>query len=125
MPSRADMKAALQAYVDGFNAGDADAILRLFSPDAVIEDPVGTPPIRGAAIEDLFRRGVAMGTRLYLVAPIRGTHGNAAAMAFRVTTTIEGRPTVIHSLDTMLFDDCGRIIEMKGWWGPDDVEHGP
>lgn len=116
------MKAALLAYVDGINRGDADAVIGLFAENAVIEDPVGTPPKRGREIVDWFHQAVAMKASLVPVAPPRGSHGNAAALAFVVTTEWEGQITSIHSLDVCTFDGRGRIVELKGYWGPDDVE---
>ena len=44
MPTEATMKAVLQAYLDHFNAGDADGLTSLFTADANVEDPVGSPP---------------------------------------------------------------------------------
>ncbi len=87
MPSQCEMKAALQAYIDGFNDGDGDAIMALFAADAVIEDPVGSPLKSRAEFESFIRQGVTFGASLALSAPIRGSHGNAAAMAFTVSFT--------------------------------------
>ncbi|ARS25808.1 nuclear transport factor 2 family protein [Sphingomonas sp. KC8] len=112
--SQGAMKAALQAYVDGINRGDAQAVIALFADDAVIEDPVGTPPKRGREIIDWFHQAVAMGAHLVPIGPPRGSHGNAAALAFIVTTDWEGERTSIHSLDTCLFDGMGKIVELKG-----------
>ena len=40
-----DAAAALcDAYLDALVAGDLEAVLALFSPDAVVEDPVGSEP---------------------------------------------------------------------------------
>jgi steroid delta-isomerase len=121
MPSQAHMKAALQAYVDGYNRGDADAIVALFAADAVVEDPVGAPAKSRTEFEAFIRQGVAFGARLALAAPIRGSHGKAAAMAFTVTYIQDGRRVTIDSVDAMTFDEAGKIIEMKAYWGPDDV----
>lgn len=112
----------MQAYVDGLNRGDAEAVIALFAADAVIEDPVGTPPKRGREIRDWFYQAAAMKARLMLATPIRGSHGNAAAMAFTVTTEWEGRRVAIRSLDVCTFDAEGRITRLEGYWGPDDVE---
>ena len=122
MPSEPMMKAALQAYVDGLNRGDAAAVIALFAENAVIEDPVGTPPKRGREIVDWFHQAVAMRAQLRPVAPARGSHGNAAALAFIVTTQWEGQQVSIHSLDTCTFDAAGKIVELKGYWGPEDME---
>jgi steroid Delta-isomerase len=122
MISQARMKAVLQAYVDGLNAGDADAVIALFAPDAVIEDPVGTSEKRGPEIVAWFRRAATMRARLELATPIRGSHGLAAAMAFTVTTRFDGKLRTTRSLDTIRFDEHGRIIRLEGYWGPEDVE---
>jgi steroid delta-isomerase len=115
------MKAALQAYVDCFNRGDADGIMALFADGAVIEDPIGTPLKSRAEFEEFIRRGVRFGARLALAAPIRGSHGNAAAMAFTVTHH-DGQNTITtNSLDVMTFDSVGKITTMKAYWGPEDA----
>ncbi|MDB5397304.1 MAG: steroid delta-isomerase [Rhodospirillales bacterium] len=121
MPTQSTMKAALQAYIDGFNTDDANAIMALFADNAVIEDPVGSPLKSRAEFEAFIRQGVAFGARLSLAAPIRGSHGNAAAMAFIVTFVQDGRRIISNSVDVMTFDESGKITRMNGYWGPDDV----
>ena len=121
MPTQSAMKAALQAYIDGFNAGDADAIMALFAKDAVIEDPVGSSLKSRAEFEAFIRQGVQFGARLSLAAPIRGSHGNQAAMAFIVTFAQGGRRFTTNSVDVMTFDEAGKITRMNGYWGPGDV----
>jgi steroid delta-isomerase len=124
MPTQAQMKAALQAYIDGFNADDADAIMALFADDAVIEDPVGSPLKSRAEFEAFIRQGVKFGARLALAAPIRGSHGNHAAMVFTVTFVQDGARYTTNSTDVMAFDDVGKITRMDGFWGPGDVTMG-
>lgn len=125
MISQARMKGVLKAYVDGLNAGDAEAVIALFAPEAVIEDPVGSPEKRGAEIAAWFRGAVKMRARLELATPIRGSHGMAAAMAFTVTTRFDGQIRRTRSLDTVRFDERGRILRLEGFWGPEDVETRP
>jgi steroid Delta-isomerase len=121
MLAQEHMKKALQSYVDGFATGDAAAIAALFADDAVIEDPVGNPPISGrAAIEEFYANAVSAGTKLTLDAPIRGSHGNGAAMAF--TIEVPAMNLRIRAIDTMTFGDDGKITEMRAYWGPDDIE---
>jgi steroid delta-isomerase len=120
------MKAALQAYVDRTNAGDADGLLSLFSPDAYMEDPVGTPRKYRDEMAKLFRDGAAYGARIEIVAPIRGSHGNEAAVVFDVCYTPPGGPRLrIRSLDVCTFDEGGRITSLRAFWGPDDVSEEP
>lgn len=117
-------KALLQAYVDGFNNADAEALIALFADDAVIEDPVGTAPKRGAEIAAWFRQGVAMEARLQLDTPIRGSHGNAAAMAFTLHMVQDGQPVSVRSLDVIEVDAAGLIARLEGYWGEGDVQAG-
>jgi steroid Delta-isomerase len=82
MPSEATMKAALRAYFGDFSAGNLDRATSQFADEATVEDPVGAPAHSGKAeirafFEDVFKKGL----KLSLSAPIRGSHGNAAAMA--------------------------------------------
>jgi steroid delta-isomerase len=118
------MKAALQAYIDGFNAGNADAIMALFADIAVIEDPVGSPLKARSEFDAFIRDGVRFGARLSLAAPIRGSHGNHGAMAFVVTFGQGGVRYTTNSVDVMTFDEAGRITRMNGYWGPGDVTVG-
>ncbi|WP_344263027.1 nuclear transport factor 2 family protein [Actinomadura napierensis] len=119
MPTEEQMKSALQAYVDGFNSGDPAAVTSLFADDAVVADPVGNPPIEGrAAIDEFYTGAVGAGAKLSLDAPIRGSHGDRAAMAFSVH--MPGMR--IRVIDIMTFGDDGRIVRMEAHWGPGDVE---
>jgi len=119
MPSQEHMKQALQAYVDAFNAGDAAAVCDLYADDAVIEDPVGKPPISGrAAIEEFYANAIAGGAKLSLDGPVRGSYGNRAAMAF----TIDVPGMRIRAIDVMTFNADGKIVRMDAHWGPEDIE---
>lgn len=123
MPEQAVMKATLQAYVDRYNAGDADGVVALFAPRAWMEDPIGTPIKDRDAIAALMRDGVAYGARLTPVAPIRGSHGAEAALVFEVEYAPPGGPrTRIRSIDCCTFDEAGLITSLRAYWGPDDVE---
>ena len=123
VPSQADMRATLEAYVARINSGDRDGILALFAPDAMIEDPVGSPVKTGEAIAAWFDDTVAFGTQIRPVAPIRGSHATAAALMFDVTFQPPGGPAMlIRSLDVCTFDQEGRITSLKAYWGPEDME---
>ena len=120
MPSQEHMKAVLQSYVDGFAAGDAAALTALYADDAIIEDPVGHPEIRGhEAIAEFYTNAIASGAKLTLDAPIRGSHANKAAMAFTVEV-----PNLmsIRVIDTMTFNANGQITHMQAFWGPSDID---
>lgn len=122
MPSEEHMKAALQQYIDGFKARDAEMIIALFADDATIEDPVGTDNIvRGKdAITAMYRGGVTMVTAMELSAPIRASHSNAAAMAFDFELEFDGQKMRTSAIDVMEFNDDGKIVRMRAYWGPSD-----
>ncbi len=118
MPSSAVMKAAMQAYIDAFNSGSAEAVAALYADDAVVEDPVGSPPRQGkAAILEFYRGTVATGAKLSLDAPIRGSHANSAAMAFSAKIG----PVTVRVIDVMTFDEAGKFTSMKAYFAPDDI----
>lgn len=121
MPNEEVMKAALQAYIDAFKAGDAEKLISLFAEDATIEDPVGSDLVRGKdAIANMYRQGVQVVTDIALSAPIRGSHSNAAAMAFDFEMNLDGMVIRTSAIDVMEFDDAGKIITMRAYWGPSD-----
>jgi steroid delta-isomerase len=124
MATEAQMKAAVQAYVDRFNAGDADGIMELFADNCMIEDPVGSPLKSRAEWDAFIRQGVEFGASLALSAPIRGSHGNFAGMVFTVTFVQGSKRITTNSADIMEFDENGKIAAMRGFWGPEDVSAG-
>lgn len=116
------MRAAMQAYLDAFNAGDPDAVVALYAENATVEDPVGSEPIRGRqAIADFYARSTAYGATLHRDEPIRASHGNAAAMAFFVDIDLGQGPVTIRVIDVMTFDEAGKFSTMKAYWGPGDI----
>ncbi|MBS0378871.1 MAG: nuclear transport factor 2 family protein [Proteobacteria bacterium] len=121
MPSQDTMKAAMQAYIDAFNSGSAQAVAALYAEDATVEDPVGSPPKRGRAeILAFYTHSIATGAKLALDAPVRGSHGNAAAMAFNARIG----PITVRVIDVMTFDEQGKFTSMKAYFGPGDISQG-
>ncbi len=123
MTTEDHMRGVLQAYIGGFNAKNSEGLAALFADNAQIEDPVGGGKIvKGrVAIDDFYRGAVQVVDELELVAPIRASHGNAAAMPFDIHMKREGRSIVIRVIDVMTFDDGGKIVDMKAYHGPGDV----
>nr|WP_240954152.1 nuclear transport factor 2 family protein [Solimonas marina] len=113
----------MQAYIDGFNRADAQGIADLYSDDATVEDPVGSSLKSGKdAIRKFYEHSIATGAKLKLAAPIRGSHGNSAAMAFDVELNMPQGAAVIRVIDVMTFDDAGRFTSMRAFWGPGDMQ---
>ncbi|WP_321958224.1 nuclear transport factor 2 family protein [Paraburkholderia bannensis] len=121
MKSQNPMKASLQEYIEAFNAGDAQRVTSLFSPEATIEDPVGTPIKRGSEeIAAFYGHATTLGARLELIAPPRGSHSNAATITFKVHVQGPTGPAHIDVTDVMEFNPEGKITSMRAYWGEDD-----
>lgn len=117
------MRAAMQAYIDLFNAGNVAAVVDLYSDDANVEDPVGTPPKKGREeITAFYETGIKTGAQLALAAPIRASHGSSAAMAFDVELDMPEGRSIIRVIDVMTFNEAGKFTSMKAYWGPGDMQ---
>ena len=125
----------VQAYIGLFNAQDAQGIADLYADDAVVIDPMGTPPKKGK--EEIFKfysLAVKNGAKLELVGPTR-IAGNSAAFPFKCTvgamTHVDGDVAVevdlpkggmvIEIIDTFAFNDEGKVVEMNAYWGPINI----
>ncbi len=116
------MKKALQKYIDAFNANDLKRLMALFSDEASVEDPVGSPPKNGRKEIEAFYEESMSGANLELLVPPRGSYSNAATITFAVHTEIEGRSSRIDVTDVMTFDPNEKIATMHAYWGPDDMQ---
>lgn len=123
MVTEDQMRFAMQAYIDRFNAHDGDGLAALFADNAKIEDPVGGSMIVEGrdAVDEFYRGAVTMVTRLELAAPIRTSHAASAAMPFDIHMEIEGAPVLIRAIDVMTFNSEGKIVDMKAYHGPGDL----
>ncbi|TPG83159.1 steroid Delta-isomerase [Pseudomonas mandelii] len=125
MVSAQQIQATMARYVELVDAGDIDGIVALYSEDAVVEDPVGQPPLQGIVdIERFYREGLgASKVSATLTGPVRATLNGCGAMPFRVDMEWAGQPCSIHVIDVMEFDADGKIRSMKAYWS--DVNMGP
>lgn len=106
------MKAALGAYFDAMNAGDTAKLKSMFSDDAMIEDPFGTPLRTSNAFFDRLATVKLNFKILAVTAPAMPT----AAAAVNLTTP-HGTLTVI---ELFTFKPDGNISSLKAYWGSDD-----
>lgn len=121
MPSQEQLLGVVQAYVDAFDKGDVDAVVALFSENATVEDPVGTPPKRGLAeIRSFYAGSMATGAKLELLGAPRCA-ADYVAFPFTVSLDWQGRWQVIEVIDTFRLDDSGRITEMRAFFGPANI----
>ena len=113
--------AVCQAYLDGLVAGDLDAVLSLFADDATVEDPVGTEPKVG---RDALAAFYQIACDFVTAAQLTGTPrvaGNEVAFPFEITTGSGDNASMISIIDAFRFNEAGKIVSMRAWWGGDNV----
>ncbi|MEI6457377.1 MAG: nuclear transport factor 2 family protein [Pseudomonadota bacterium] len=122
MANAEQMVNAVHAYVAAFDREAVDAIGALYADEATVEDPVGNGSlVRGrVAILAFYAAAMKMRPKLQLQGPIR-ICANYAVFAF--TATIGDGERYIEVIDTFRFDDSGKIVEMRAFWGPSNM-HG-
>lgn len=124
------MQAAVQAYFDCFNAQDAQGIADLYSEDATVQDPYGTPAKSGKAeIVAFYTAAVRSSSTLVQNGPTR-IAGNRAAFAFTVhigglsqeskavDIDLPMGKMEIDVIDTFEFNDDGKVTAMTAYWDP-------
>ncbi len=121
MASPEQRTAAVHAYVVAFDRGDAEAAAAIFADDAVIEDPIGSPPHVGqAAIRDFYAASMLTGAKLTLTGPLR-VAASHVAFSMQVRLNWHGRVMVIDVIDTMKFNPDGKVARMQAYFGPSNM----
>jgi steroid delta-isomerase len=120
MATGAELKARLQSYIDSLASGDVDAVMRHYAANATCEDPVGGTLYRGLAEIRAFYQQAMNGQQLRIepLTPLVSTTSNSAAMGARVKTS---RGT-LSFVETQRFDDEGKIVEMRAYYDPADIQ---
>jgi steroid delta-isomerase len=117
------IRSAVEAYTSAFTAGDQDAYVALFAPDAWIEDPVGTDRHQGHdAIAAFFAQmsSMADSIELRLTGPVRVAAGECA-FPMQARPTMGGTTMCMDIIDVMTFDDAGKITSMRAFWDPAEM----
>ncbi len=124
MPSPEAMQAAIHAYIRALNEGELDAIVALYADTATVEDPVGSKPLVGIeAIRAFYAKSTVMKLVVELEGSVRAVD-HEAAFAFSVSFEVNGQRTTIRPIDVFRFDDAGRIVQMRAFFGRGNIEAG-
>jgi steroid delta-isomerase len=117
MPSPDQVRAVVDAYVEGYRRADRDAVLALFREDAVWHDPVGAPPHVGhEGIGAFWDQAHGMAERIELVPSEVTVCGDEAAMVFEIHATVGGATMVIDAVEVFTIGSDGRIALLKAYW---------
>jgi steroid delta-isomerase len=120
--SAADVTTIVEGYLRALESGDVDAIVSLYAEGASVEDPVGSTPVVGhAAIRAFYAKAQDMHPRTQLNGAVR-VSGRECAFSFTVTVNYQGRRIAIHPIDTFRFDEQGRILQMRAYFGQGNIE---
>ena len=122
--STEDKVKAVETYINSFSKPDVDAIVGLYADNATIEDPVGTPLKEGIdAVREFYTGAVGNGSQLELTGTPRCA-GDYVAFPFKAKINMNGTASHIEIIDTFRFNDNGKVIEMKAYWGPENLKAG-
>jgi steroid delta-isomerase len=121
MPDESVIRETIGNYWKAFTAGDRDAWVALFTDDATVEDPVGTPVHRGKdAIGDFFESAHSLADSIELRSlDITAVCGDQAAFAMEIRPNLGGTTFVLEAIDVMTFADDGRITSQRAFWQQD------
>jgi len=113
------LKEAVLRYLDTVNRNDPEAMVQLYRADALVEDPVGSGKLlRGhEEIRAFYENAFSTPLSVQLDAEPRGSFGDAAAYAFRVTRGA----AILKVIGVLTFDDNNLIATMRAYYGPSDI----
>ena len=120
MPTPEHMRDAVLTYFASFADADVETIVGLFADKAVVEDPIGHARMEGVdAIRAFFTSGFAYTGGGYSFVPegnvrIAANHAACAAIA---NCDRADPPFRLETMDVMTFDEAGKIVAMKAYWG--------
>jgi steroid Delta-isomerase len=132
MSSAADKAAdKAQAITDTVNRyialvadGTADELAGMYADDATLEDPVGGEVHIGtraiAGFYSAFASPEAGLRRECELVSLR-VSGHEAAFQFRLTVTAGDHKMRVEPIETMVFDDRGKVTAMKAYWSAADM----
>jgi steroid delta-isomerase len=123
VPTDQQIRATVEQYLQTFSAGDREGWLDLFTPDATLEDPIGSDVSRGRdAIGAFWDTSHAAADRVTLRL-VQGPGGNEqeAAFAMEAHAEVGGQTMVVPTIDVMTFADDGRISSQRAFWATADI----
>jgi steroid delta-isomerase len=114
----ADKIARVHQYVEAFDKADINLIKDMYADNATVEDPVGSDPYQGIeAIVAFYEGAFDMGAKLSLNEAPRCA-GNSVAFSF----TVKVGDMTIQPIDVFEFNDEGKVVSMKAYWGPENTQ---
>jgi steroid delta-isomerase len=114
------MVETVKKYIDALNQHDISAIEDIFDSNASVEDPVGSDPRVGQkALRELYLNGFGINIKAELTGNVRCA-GTCAVFPFFVILQGGDPPIKIEVIDVFEFNESGKVMSMKAYWGPDN-----
>ncbi len=121
MPTPEHMTEIVNHYMAAINAGDMHAVMDLYSDNAAVEDPAGTPPKTGADILAFYQNAFSGGAKVELTDNIR-ISAKTAAFPFRAEIgQADGKVLIVEVIDIFEFDEAGKVEKMTAHFGPANI----
>jgi ketosteroid isomerase-like protein len=113
-------RAAVDAHVALWNAGEKTRWLALFAKDVVYEDPPGVVESRGREVmsEHAWDRSFTATKRWLLEPTLVIACGHEAVVHMRNHGAVSGRPAWVDSLEIYAVDAEGLITSVRAFWEP-------
>lgn len=108
---------AVQSHVALWNAMDRESWVKLFSPQMVFEDPVGTPEKVGVdAVYKSWDRSFKPGRRWTLHPEHVVVAGNEAAVVMRNEGDLNGQKVTIRSIEIFVINESGLLVRIRSFF---------
>ncbi|MDJ0571497.1 MAG: nuclear transport factor 2 family protein [Pleurocapsa sp. MO_192.B19] len=110
-------------YFQATQSNDAATWAACFASDATVDDPVGSPPIKGT--DAILERGKEFMTNFQTVGLypeyVSVDNLRAAAKWIGRGVTKEGNSVKFEGINFFEFDETGKITNLVGFWNPADM----
>lgn len=111
-------KDVADSYLKYLNEKNLEGILSLYADSATVEDPVGSKIWSGKeALRKFYSGAVNIDLSLTRTGPVR-VAGVEIAFPFQLRMNVEGTPMISDIIDVFRFDEAGKIVSMRAFWGP-------
>lgn len=117
------MNDIIERFFAAISALSAKDFVACFATNAEINDPVGSPTLRGhAAIGEHFQQITAVFSKVSLrAAKVFPCGRQLAAHWVGQGVGKNGKTVVLEGIDVMELNDAGKIIRLQGYWDPASV----
>ena len=117
------VRKSVAGYFEATRSKDARQWASCFSDNALVEDPVGTVPINDSeAILELGKTFISAFETVGLHEEFVHVVGDEAAARWTGKgTTKDGKQVRFEGINVFKFDREGKIINLKGYWNPDEM----